>query len=188
MSAIAGTEAEHSETGISFVAEVVTDPVGVDLTVMVGEEAPRPTQQALLANIRDTVVDRRGNLVFQSVRVANGALRSWGQRHGFEVEPVTESVQVLTVDEMGQTLRVRWGWLHEATKYFQFGVSPHTIDGRPLLSFIWEDAPDSVRELFPHTERVDGDPRVFLPSVDHPGMPESRFVNAGINWLRQEVR
>lgn len=178
---------ETQETPLSFEATVVTDPVGVELTASADESVSAELQDALLSDIREQLVDKQGNLVFQSVRVANGALESYGQRNDYQTDPIRESVEILNTSETQSSFRVRWGWTHEAAKFFNFGVSAHTIDGNPILSFIWEDAPQEVREMFAHTERVDGDPRVFFRSVEHPGIPAARFVQAGINWLRDEL-
>jgi len=144
---------------ITFNAEVVTDPVGVELVATVDDSFGDEAQQALVNDVREKLVGQQNNLVFASVRVAHGTLRSYGSRNDYAVEPVTESVEIIETTATDSTFRVRWGWTHEAAEYFQFGVSPHTINGTPLLSFIWEDAPDGVREMFEHTERVDGDPR-----------------------------
>jgi len=177
----------QTTTPITITTELQTDPVGVELTATVGDGLPRPAQESLLADTRQRLVGQQNNLIFQSVRVAHGALRSYGQRNDYAVEPITESVAIQRVEESPNTLTVAWAWEHEAAQYFQFGVSPHTIDGDPILSFIWEDAPQGVREMFSNTERVGGDPRVFFRSVDHPGIPDSRYVQAGMNWLRQEL-
>lgn len=181
------TDAEE-QTPIDISAEVVTDPVGVDLVASVSSALPDDGAESLVADIERDLVGKQGNLVFQSVRVAHGTLRSYGSRNDYAVEPITESVEILETSRSQREFRVRWGWTHEAATYFQFGVAPHTIDGNPILSFIWEDAPQGVREMFANTERVDGDPRVFFRSVDHPGIPASRYVQGGINWLIQELR
>jgi len=182
------TPAEAEQSPIQFSASLETDPVGFRLIAEIADRLPRPAGDALLADIRERLVDQQNNLLFQAIRVANGALRSYGRRNDYAVEPITESVEVLDVTERGRSLSVRVGWLSEGAKHFQFGVSAYTISGDPILSFIWRDAPQEVREMFANTERVGGDPRVFFRSVDHPGIPGSRYVQAAINWLRQEVQ
>lgn len=176
-----------TEVELSIDADIVTDPVGVALEATVPSDLPEDAREALLADVRGRLIEQEGNLIFQSVRVAHGTLRSYGQRHDYNVESVTETVEILETSTTGRSVSVRWGWTHDAAQYFQWGVSPHTIDGDPILSFIWEDAPREVREMFANTERVGGDPRVFFRSVDHPGIPAARFVQAGINWLRDEL-
>jgi len=175
------------ETSVSFSAELVTDPVGVTLEATPPTQLPEDAQKALLENVKRRLVGQQNNLIFQSVRVAHGTLRSYGARNDYDIGPIMETATIVETDLTPRRFHVRWGWRHEAAKYFQFGVAPHTIDGTPILSFIWEDAPQEVRERFPNTERVGGDPRVFLGSVDHPGIPAARFVQAGLNWLRREV-
>jgi hypothetical protein len=163
------------------------DPTGATLHCEVGDAPTPDAREALLDELEATLVGERGNLVSQAIRVSHGALRSYGDRNDYHVDPIAESVRVER-DRSAQDLTVRWHWDHEAAKWFNWGVSPHTIDGDPLLSFIWEDAPKGVREMFPHTERVGGDPRVFLKSVDHPGLPAAHFLRAGTRWLRSELQ
>jgi len=117
---------------------------------------------------------------------ASEILREYGERHDYDVEPVIESAEPRVERREGH-VTVRITWPHPAAPYFQMGTSDHPVDGNDILSFIWDDAPQSVHEKWPDTERVDGDPRVFLPSVNVDGLPESRFVRDALNWLRREV-
>lgn len=117
---------------------------------------------------------------------AHDALRAYGDRHGYDVESVIETSKT-SVRREGDRVVVTVGWEAEQAVYFAAGVSPRTIDGNPVLSFIWEDAPQGIREAFSDTERVGGDPRVYLESVDHPGIPESRFVREGLHHLRRSI-
>jgi len=110
-------------------------------------------------------------------------LRQYGATNDYDVEPIIESLNQPRVTREGDRITARWGWSHEAAPFFDAGVSPHTIDGDPILSFVWEDAPPGVREMFSGTERVDGDPVVYFRSVEHPGIPASHFVRRGIDWL-----
>jgi hypothetical protein len=176
------------ETPIRFSLTLETEPVGVRLAARLDEGLPRPAADALRKEVADTLFRESGNVIFQSIRVGHSVLEEYGQRHDYAVAPITESVALLDTSAAGRRVTARWGWQHDAASFFNFGVSPHTVDGDPLLSFIWEDAPAGVREMFSDTERVDGDPRVFFRSVDHPGIAESRFVQASMNWLRQELQ
>jgi len=170
--AIAADGTARGDVTLSFSGRVVTDPLGIELDVSVADRAPPPVTQALLADARDQLVGGQGNLVFQSVRVAHGALRSYGARLGYDVEPVTESVEVISVDESPSRLSLRWGWLHEAAPFFHFGTSEHVIEGDPL-AFEWPAVGDGV---------------FFFERVEHPGIPESNYVSAGLEWLRQEIQ
>jgi len=167
-----------------------SDPVGATLACSIPDAPNREIRQELLDQLETRLVTERGSLVFQAIRVSHGTLNSYGGRNDYHVESITESVQV-NHERGGRGLVVRWYWEHEGAQYLNFGVSPHTIDGNPILSFIWEDAPQSVREMFPHTERVGGDPRVFFQSVnwgsDTGGIPAAHFVRAGTRWLRQQL-
>jgi hypothetical protein len=145
-------------------------------------------REAMLDNAESTLVGEFDPLVFRFVERAHEILRAYGQRNGYDVEPVIESLGQPDVQRNRNSITATIGWEHPAAPYFQMGTSDHTIDGTPVLSFIWEDAPEGVREMFPETERVDGDPRVFFESVDVQGLPESRFVRDAIAWLRREVQ
>ena len=127
--------------------------------------------------------DRLDDTVAESHRV----LREYGGRNDYSVEPVIDSLQSPTIRRESDRVVARWGWTHEAAPFFDAGVSPHTIEGDPILRFVWEDAPAGVREMFADTERVDGDPVVYFDSVEHPGIPASRFVRAGVDWLRTHL-
>jgi hypothetical protein len=184
--------AARGEAGIdaplSATTEVLSESVGFSVQVAVGDRVPDALADDLLATMRERLVDERGNLLFQAVRVGHGILRSYGSRNDYAVGPITESVEITDVSATGRELSARVEWSHEAAGYFQWGVPAHTIDGDPILSFIWEDAPQGVREMFSDTERVGGDPRVFFRSVDHPGIPTSGYVRAASNWLQQEFQ
>ena len=164
-----------------------SDPVGATLTCRVPDAPNADARAALLDGLEAKLVGQQGNLVFQAIRVSHGTLREYGQRNDYSVEPIAESLRVER-ERSQRDLTVRWFWTHEAAQYFNFGVSPHTIDGNPILSFIWTDAPQGVKEMFPHTERVNGSPRVFFQSVDHPGIPASHYVRAGTRWLQSELQ
>jgi len=133
-----------------------------------------------LARARETWVP---SMVEQS----HQRLRQYGAANDYDVEPIIGSLNQPRVTRDGDQIVARWGWSHEAAPFFDAGVSPHTIEGDPILSFVWTDAPPEVREMFSGTERVDGDPRVFFRSVNHPGIPASHFVRRGLDWLHQNL-
>jgi len=142
---------------------------------------------AVLDDVEAKLVGDANNLVHRTVQHSHDILEAYGARLDYRVEPIIDSFQTPEVERTDRSITVRYGWDHEAAPFFAMGASPHTIEGNPLLSFIWEDAPPEIHDMFPNTERVDGDPRVFFQSVEHPGLPESRFIRAGLEWLRQEV-
>jgi len=141
-------------------------------------------REAFLDDAEQRLVGEQDNVVFQAVQESHTVLETAGAKLGWSVDPVINSLETPVVDRTPTSVTATWGWSHEAAPFFEFGTSPHTIEGNPILSFIWEDAPAGVREMFANTERVDGDPRVYLREVDHPGTPALRFVREGLRWLR----
>lgn len=141
-------------------------------------------EAAFLDDAEDRLYAKPNNLAFQTLQAGNEALEDYGTANDYEVEPVIQSGQVVETARDSRRVMARIEWRHRAAGLFDRGVSPHTIKGRPILSFIWENAPQSVKELFPNTERVDGDPRVFFRSVEHPGLTAARFTERALNFFR----
>lgn len=152
------------------------DPATVSFSVT----GPEP----FLDEAEHELVGKTNPVVWQAIRVSHGALRSYGGRHGYDVDPIIDSLQAPDVSRTTDTLTVTWGWEHVAAPFFNYGSDPHTIEGNPYLSFVWEDPPSGAADRWP----AEGDGvRVVIDSVDHPGLPESRYIQAGLEWLRQEV-
>lgn len=125
-----------------------------------------------------------GGPVEKAIEQSHAVLRGYGEFNDYHVESIIESHQEPEVDVRGDGFQIRWGWEHEAAPYFEWGVPEHTIDGDPILSFVWEDPPQWVTEEFD----AEGDGyRVFFGSVEHPGLPEARFARSALDFLRQEV-
>lgn len=144
----------------------------------------RKLREAALDKVEHEVVGKRDNLVHQFVQEAHDRLRAYGERHDYDVEPVIDSLAGPEVTRTERRLEVRIGWDHPAAPYFEFGTSDHTIQGEPVLSFVWEDPPDWVATEF----EPEGDGyRVFLPEVEVDGLPKSRFIRDALEWLRREV-
>lgn len=143
-------------------------------------EGPDP----VLDDAERRLVGESRPLVYQAMRVSHGTLRSYASRTDYDVEAIVDSFAGPEVDRSNGQLTVTWRWEHPAAVFMNNGTSDHTIHGDPVLSFIWEDPPASAREKWP--EEGDG-VRVFVEQVSVSGLPESRYVQAGLNWLRQEV-
>lgn len=142
---------------------------------------------AVLDAAETRLVGERNNLIFQAVQRVHDRLRAYGREFDYDVEPVIDSFGGVEVDRSPGQLRIRFGWEHPAIKYFEFGTSEHTIQGDPVLSFVWaaDEAPEWVAREF----EAEGDGyRVFLPEVEVAGIKESRAVRDAVNWLRTEVR
>lgn len=148
-------------------------------------------QDDLMDYAYDEFVGSAGNLVFQAVQKSHERLQSYGSSHDYSVGNIPSSFTGVETQRGGGTLTIGYGWSHPATSFFERGVSPHTINGQPILSFIWEDPPDWVKEEFDQGRSSSGQFasgwRVFFSSVDHPGIPAARFVRYGLNWLESEV-
>jgi len=118
----------------------------------------------------------------------HGRLDRFARKFDYQIESVKASLQPVEVERSGGTLTIRFGWEHEAFPYLEFGTSEHTIDGDPILSFVWEerhDPPAWVREEF----EAEGDGyRVFLPEVEVAGVKETRAIRDALNWLRRELQ
>lgn len=88
--------------------------------------------------------------------------------------PIMQSAQPPTwSDEEGA---YEFTYTHLAAIFHEFGAEPHVIRARraQFLAFEWPDAPEWVREQFEETF-----PLVFFKEVNHPGVPERRFVRGG---------
>lgn len=149
-------------------------------------------REAVLDDVESKLAGEEANLVFQFVELVHSNLRSYGRRQGYDVESTIESLGTPEVDRSGGTISVTVGWESEQFSRFEFGVSPHRIDGSPILSFVWENPPDWVRQEFDQARETGGQFqsgwRVYFESVDHPGIPESRALRDALNGLRQVLR
>lgn len=149
---------------------------------------PGQLEASLISELGE-VLTGQGGLALQSIERSHERLREFGDE--YDVEPIIESLAVprdgLAFDPDAGEIDLRWEWRHPAADFFARGTSDHTIHGNPVLSFIYEDAPEPVREMFPHTERVDGDPRVYFKEVTVEGISETQFVRHGVEWLQQEL-
>ncbi|MDF9748364.1 hypothetical protein [Natrinema salsiterrestre] len=140
-------------------------------------EGPEP----VLDEAEHELVGKARPLVFQAVRVSHGTLRSYGSRNDYDAEPIIDSFEGPEVRRSSGKLTVTWRWDHDAAVFYNNGTSDHTIHGDPVLVFRFDG------DKYPHLEEMFPDGTAFLPEVDVSGLPQSRFVQAGLEWLRQEV-
>ena len=143
-------------------------------------------------DLRDAVLDDiRGELIGQdglAQEVQNHAhdlLRAYGQRHDYDVQTLIDAGGISVEREPGRVI-ARWGWPEPAI-FFERGTVAHEIHAKnaDVLSFIWEDPPAWVRKEF----EPEGDGyRVFLPSTNVAGLPESRFIRDTLHWLRRRIQ
>ena len=139
-------------------------------------------REALLDELEDYA---REEIAPQVQAHAHEILHQYGQRHDYDVEPIIEAGKTEII-RRGDRVVVRFGWPEPAI-YFERGTVEHVVEAKnaDVLSFIWEDPPEWVREEF----EPEGDGyRVFLPKVEVAGLPESRFIRDTLNWLHAEFR
>jgi len=151
---------------------------------------------AALDEAESELIGQQANLIFEFVELVHTRLRSYGRKHGYDVESTIDSLGEPQVDRQRGRLTITVGWESEQMARWEFGVAPHTIDGNPILSFVWEDPPQWVREEFEQARTGGGEFRsgwrVFFPSVewgsDTGGIPESRAIRDAINGLRRVMQ
>ena len=148
-------------------------------------------REALLDDVETTLVGEEANLIFEFVELVHANLRAYGRRHDYNVESTIESLGTPQVQRTDNRVTVRVGWTSEQMARWEFGVSPHTINGKPVLTFVWsgENVPEWVKEEFEQARGSGGQFqegwRVFFPEVEHPGIPESRAIRDSIRGLRR---
>lgn len=142
----------------------------------------RELTDALLDTVEETILED----VDTAIEASHERLRDWGDERDYQIEPIIDSLGEPTIDRWRWGLVVTWGWNHEATPYFEYGTSDHTIQGQPVLSFVWdsEDAPRWVKKEF---EREGDGYRVFFGSVEVSGVAETRFIRRGLEVVRSEL-
>ncbi|PHQ46355.1 hypothetical protein DJ68_07820 [Halorubrum sp. C3] len=139
-------------------------------------------REALLDELEDHA---REEIAPQVQAHAHDILRQYGQEHDYDVKPIIEAGETAVI-RRGDRVVVRFGWPKPAI-YFERGTIEHVVEAKnaDVLSFIWEDPPEWVREEY----EPEGDGwRVFLPKVEVAGLPESRFIRDTLNWLQAQFR
>ncbi|QLH78676.1 hypothetical protein HZS55_15880 [Halosimplex rubrum] len=160
---------------LEFSLELQTDPLGAVLDVRVPDAPSDGARQALLDSIEETLVGARGNLVFQAVRQAHDAVASYASRHDYDLGFFPDTFTGVDATRDRTSVHVEWSWEGDLPMFYEYGVSPHTIEGDPLLHFYYEQIDQWVR-----TESVEW-------GSETGGIPESRAVRDSLNWLRREV-
>lgn len=100
--------------------------------------------------------------------------REYAREHGYDIEHVWEDATIETT-RSGDRLRTTIEW-PALTALFEYGVSPHTIRGNPILHFYWE-----AKDVWIQTEEVNW-------GSETGGIPEARAIRRAINQLRGEFQ
>jgi hypothetical protein len=149
----------------------------------------RDAREALLDQAESELVGQRNSLVFRFIQVVHSNLESYANRHGYNIESTKESLQTPEVRRNRNTLEITVGWDNPQMGRWEFGIRPHEIQGNPILSFVWADPPEWVKEEFDQARSAGGQFasgwRVFFSSVSHPGIPESRAIRDALNGLNE---
>jgi hypothetical protein len=147
-------------------------------------------EEAMMDEVEQQLVGEEANLIYEFVELVHARLRSYGERHGYDVESTIDSLGQPQVDRSGGQITVTIGWESPQMGRWEFGTSDHTIRGDPL-SFVWHDPPQWIREEFDQARggggRFASGYRVFLQEVDVSGLEESRAVRDGMNALRRVI-
>lgn len=123
------------------------------------------------AIIQDVHRKTREQIGPQVEALARQRWKDYATRNDYDIEHIWQEAD-RTVRRDGDVVRLTIEW-PGLTALFEFGVSPHTIEGNPLLSFVWEAPPEGTRPP--------GAPEnVVAQSVDWGsvtgGIPESRAI------------
>jgi hypothetical protein len=139
-------------------------------------------------NYREAVLDKMEQQLREeadeAVEQAREALRDFADQ--YNVQPLIDALEGPFIDRTRDRVTVRWRCPHPAAGYFEFGTPDHyTIDGNPVLSYVWEDPPAEIREEF---DREGDGWRVFFASNDSgEGIEETRFMRWSLRWLRWQL-
>jgi len=150
-------------------------PVDIEFTLS-ADAADMPVE-----DLEREFVGEANNAVFQAIQTSHARLRE----SEYDVESIIESLQTPQVERNPESVTITYGWSHPAASFFEYGTSDHTVNGNPVLSFVWEDPPDAVREQF---EREGDGWRVFYNSVRVDGIDQTRFARAGLRELSAAIR
>lgn len=144
-------------------------------------------REAVMDEAEDQLYARRNNLAFQFRQLVSDNIEDFATEEGYDLDSIAESGRVTSTSRAQNTVSATLEWDPPAA-IFEFGARPHKIEGNPVLSFVWEDPPEWVKQEFPQGRDAGGrfksGWRVFFPSVNHPGVPAGRFIRGALNQLR----
>lgn len=161
--------------------------------INITDDAAAIITENLTEQVEHELVGKQDALVFQTIQEAHENLRQAAAEHEWDVESVIDSLELVETDTRGGTIAIRFGWAHPFAEFAEYGTSAHTVEGQPVLSFVWEerhDPPQWVREQYEAETSDGGRPgyRVFLESVDVDGIPEVRWVRGALDYYENQLR
>ncbi|UIP00337.1 hypothetical protein Hbl1158_02910 [Halobaculum sp. CBA1158] len=126
-------------------------------------------REALLEEIEQTLAEEIGPLL---IATARENFQQYAGAHGYDIDHIWDDVDGPTVARDGDSVEMRVEW-PELTALFEFGVSPHTIEGDPVLHFYYEKI----------------DQEITVSSVEWGsetgGIPESRAIRDALQTVRR---
>lgn len=121
------------------------------------------------------------------VRIAHENFGDYAAEHGYDIGFILRNAEGPTVERRGDSVEIHVQW-PELTAIYEYGADPHTIEGNPILSFVWENPPAWVKEEFDQARGGGGQFqsgwRVFFSQVEHPGHPEARAIRDALDYIR----
>ena len=152
-----------------------TNPLGGAVTVSVDDIVADSAREALLNDIERKLVGQQNNLVYRTVREAHDQLERYATTNDYHVEPLIDSFDGVETSRSRTAVYAEWSWEHKVMSFWEFGVSPHTISGNPLLRFYWEKIGQWIK-----TDSVEW-------GSETGGIPPSRAVRDSLHSLRREL-
>lgn len=142
-------------------------------------------EQDLQAAMRDEIEQTlRGDIGPLLRDTAEEFFKQYAQRQGYDIEHIWQDASdpIVDVDDTSVSVRIEWP---ELTALFEFGVAPHTIDGSPLLQFVWDAPPEGTRP--PGAPEFVVAESVNWGSVTG-GIDEARAIRDAMNEVRRALQ
>lgn len=147
----------------------------MSLTFQNPDQFENDLRDALIDDAEDALYNGPNNLAFQLLQDAETNFQNYANAHDYDIEHIWQDAKVTDARRTarGASARIEWPPL---TSLFEFGVSPHTIRGNPILHFFW-----AAKNRWVRTEEVNW-------GSETGGIPESRAIRNAINGFRAKLR
>lgn len=141
----------------------------------------RDLKAALVDDAEDKLYREGDPLAFEFLQAANDNLDAYGRSNDYDVQPVIESGAVVDTQRSPNGVSVTLEWDHDAAAFFEFGTSPHTVEGDPLaFEFDAQEYP-GLAEMFPEGT-------AFLNSVEVSGLPRGRWLRNALTSFQARLQ
>jgi len=140
------------------------------------EEAAK---QALLDEAEQSLPETTDRLT----DIAEANWRQYASRKGYDIDHIWNDASVSSVRRGPNRVSQRITW--PFSSLFEYGVSPHVIEGNPFLAFSWESPPEGTRP--PGAPSYVVTQSVNWGSVTG-GIDGSRAIRDALMQIRSELR